>query len=295
VSLLRPHDFPAGAAKRSLGQNFLVDPLAQRRIVDALDASSEDCVVELGPGRGALTRHLLGKVGHLRLIELDRALVGSWQRRVGDRDDTSIVAGDMLKVPLHEAFPQPESALVLGNIPYNITSPVIFRLLQVPRPNRIVLTVQKEVALRLVARPGTSQYGALSVGVQSVSEVELLFSLSARAFRPRPRVDSAVVRIVPITPSPLTPAEERSVRGVVRACFEWRRKQMGRTVRSHPRLGFGKERAALLLDHVAIAHDRRPGTLSPQEFHRLARAVSSLRRGGPLPTAYPEIDCTGAG
>ena len=253
-----------------------MDVVAQRRIVSALGAGVHDTVVELGPGKGALTRHLIGAVRHLRLVEIDRTLADHWRNELAGREDASVVEGDMLRVPLHEAFPDPGGVLVVGNIPYNITSPLIFRLLAPPRPRQAVITVQREVASRLTAAPGTSEYGALTVGVRSVAETEYLFGVAAGAFRPRPKVGSAAVRITPVKPPPLGEREERSLRRVVRACFGWRRKQIGRTLRSHPDLDLGRELAVAVMRSVNIHPEQRPETLSPEDFLALARAVSDV-------------------
>ena len=269
--------------KRFLGQNFLVDRRAQERIVRALGAGAEDDVVELGPGRGALTQHLIGRVRRLRLVELDRRLAAEWRRVLADRDGSTVtvVEGDMLEKDLHHAFPEPEAAFVIGNLPYNITSPVIFRLLERPRPRAAVLTVQAEVAERLTAHPGAGPYGALSVGVQAVADCRLLFRLPPGAFHPRPKVRSAVVRVSPIKPPPLSEYRERSLRKVVRASFSWRRKQLGRTLARHPDLALGRSSAAELLGRLGIAPDARPETLSPPQFIALADQIDAAV--GPLP------------
>lgn len=260
--------------KRSLGQNFLVDREAGQKIVSALGAGPDDSVVELGPGRGALTRHLLGRVRHLRLVELDRDLVDDLRAELGERDDVSVVEGDMMHEPLHHAFLDPGRALVLGAIPYGITSPLVFRLLARPRPRVAVLAVQAEVAERMVAPPGNRAYGALSVGVRSVADCSLLFRLGPEAFRPRPKVRSAVVRITPLRPSLLSERDERALRRVVRGCFAWRRKQLKRTLASRPEFALGVRGAKRLLDDLGIAREARPETLSPEGFVRLARALT---------------------
>jgi len=134
-----------GRAKRSLGQNFLLDANLQRKIVAALGAGPDDEVLEIGPGRGALTRHLVGQVGRLVLVELDDDLAASLALEYGDRPDVDVVHGDVLEVSVTERVDDPERLLVIGNIPYNITTPIIFRLLARPRPRSIVLMVQDEV------------------------------------------------------------------------------------------------------------------------------------------------------
>lgn len=258
-------------AKRSLGQNFLVDANLQRKIVEALGAGPGDEVLEVGPGQGALTRHLAGRVGRLVLVELDDALAAELTRTYAGRTDVEVVHGDVLRVPLEEVVRRPEALRVVGNIPYNITTPILFRLLERPRPLEIVLMVQEEVADRIVAAPGTSAYGALAVGVQSVAEATRLFRVGRGAFRPVPKVESAVVRIRPLRPEPLTLAEERRLRLLVRACFQWRRKQMGKILRDHPDLGLDAEAAAALAADAGVDPADRPERLSPGVFLRMSR------------------------
>jgi len=257
-------------AKRSLGQNFLVDPNLQRKIVDAVGAGPDDEVLEVGPGQGALTGHLAGRVGRLVLVELDDALAGALTQRYAGRDDVEVVHGDVLQVPLERYVRRPEALRVVGNIPYNITTPILFRLLERPRPLEIVLMVQEEVADRIVAGPGTAAYGALAVGVQTVAHAQRLFRVGRNAFRPVPRVESAVVRIRPLRPEPLTPEEEGRLRHLVRAAFQWRRKQMGKILRDHPDLRLGAEEAERVAEAAGVDLQERPERLSPETFVRLS-------------------------
>lgn len=268
----------SGRPKRSLGQNFLVDTNIQRKIVAALGAGVDDEVLEIGPGRGALTRHLAAEVGRLVLVELDDALAAARAEEYAPRPDVTVVHGDVLLVDLAEHLRDPSGVLVIGNIPYNITTPIIFRLLERPRPRDIVLMVQDEVAHRLAADPGTKAYGALSVGVRTVATVRRLFKVKRRAFRPEPGVDSAIVRITPIRPEPLTPAHEDRLRNLVRAAFQWRRKQLRRILRDHPDLGYAPEALEAACAAAGIDPDDRPERLSPEAFVALAAALDATGR-----------------
>lgn len=265
---------PAGRRpRRSLGQNFLVDPNLQRKIVAAVQAGPDDVVLEIGPGRGALTRHLEGVPRHLVLVELDDALAAHWQHAFRERSDVTVVHDDILAVNLAQVVRDPAALKVVGNIPYNITTPILFHLLGRPRPARIVIMVQKEVGDRIVAAPGGRDYGALAVGVQSVAAVRRLFDVSRRAFRPVPRVDSVVIEVVPHAPPVLSESDERGLRRLTRAAFQWRRKQLGRTLRDHPDLALPPPRIAAIADELALDLARRPETLSPAELLDLARAI----------------------
>lgn len=257
-------------AKRSLGQNFLIDRNIQRKIVAALDPGPFDEVVEIGPGRGALTRHLEGAVRRLVLVELDDALAAALEDEYEGRQDVSVIHGDVLETPFLDLLAEPGQAKIIGNIPYNITTPIIFRLLERPRPADIILMVQDEVADRIVAPVGTKAYGALSIGVRSVATAEKLFKVRRRAFRPVPGVDSAILRITPTRPEPLTEGDERTLRRIVRASFQWRRKQLRKILRAHPELGFDPDRAREAAEATGIDLDDRPERLSPSDFIALA-------------------------
>jgi 16S rRNA (adenine1518-N6/adenine1519-N6)-dimethyltransferase len=260
-----------GPAKRSLGQNFLVDANLQYKIVDALGAGPNDDVLEIGPGRGALTRHLIGTVRRLVLVELDDDLAGALEARYGSRDDVEVVHGDVLEVSVRRAFDVWSRVRVVGNIPYNITSPIIFRLLEWPRPRDVVLMVQEEVADRIVASVGTKAYGALSVGVRAVAIAEKLFKVGRGAFRPVPGVDSAVIRLTPR--SPVADFDEERLRTLVRAAFQWRRKQLRKILRDHPDLRVGADRAEAILEAEGLDPAVRPERLSPEAFVSLSEAL----------------------
>lgn len=260
--------------KRSLGQNFLVDPNLQRKIVEALDVSEDEALVEIGPGRGALTRHLVGSCRRLVLIELDDQLAADLAASYGDRSDVQILHQDVLTVDLASLFPGGAPFRVVGNIPYNITAPIIFKLLERPRPSEILLMVQKEVAERLVAPPGTSEYGALSVGVRTLATCERVLAVPRTAFRPAPNVDSVVVRIRPHDPPPLSALREVELRRLTRAAFQWRRKQLQKTLRDHPDLALDRARVDGIAGATGWDLTRRPETLAPEDFVRLSELVA---------------------
>ena len=275
-------------AKKSLGQNFLVDPNIQRKIVEALGAGPGDEVLEIGPGTGALTRHLAGSVRRLIAVELDDRLAESLREEFADAPGVEIVHADALKLDLGELVEDVAALKVVGNIPYNITTPLIFWLIgREVRPERIVLMVQKEVADRILAPVGGKAYGALSVGVRTIAEVERLFIVGRGAFRPVPGVDSAVIRITPLRPAPLDPEEERDLRALTRAAFAWRRKQLQKILRAAPGYGLDPEEVASVAAAAGVEPTGRPESLDPDAFIRLARA---LRAAG-----YPRGDAADVG
>ena len=253
-------------AKRRLGQHFLSDRRILERIADALDATSHDTVLEIGPGPGGLTEVLAGRVGTLVAIEKDAELIAGLRATVAN---ATIVEADALEADWH-AIAGPDF-LVAGNIHYNITSPLIDKALTPPRPRRIVFLVQREVADRVGAAPGSEAYGALSVGVQAVARAERLFTVAAGAFHPRPRVDSAVLRLTPLAAPLVGDAEVAPFRRLVVGLFGFRRKQIGRGLRELT--GWSADRVEEALGVAGIDPRVRPETVAPGPFVALLRSL----------------------
>jgi len=254
--------------RKSLGQHFLNDRRILGRIAEALGLTGSELVIEIGPGRGALTEILLSHARHVIAIEYDRALAALLRDRYARDDRVTIVERDVLEVNFGE-LAKGEYALV-GNVPYYITTPIIFRGLTTPRPSRAVYLVQREVAERIVAPPGDREYGALSVNVQALAIAELLFRVPRGAFQPPPRVDSAVLRLTPRADPVIAPTEENQYRSFVQAAFGMRRKQMRRVVRELWQLD--ADHAERVLALAGIGPAVRPETLSPEAFANLLRA-----------------------
>ncbi|MDQ6886368.1 MAG: 16S rRNA (adenine(1518)-N(6)/adenine(1519)-N(6))-dimethyltransferase RsmA [Gemmatimonadota bacterium] len=263
---------PAGMppVRKSLGQHFLHDRNVLARIADALGLSREETVVEIGPGRGALTDLLSARAGRVVAIEIDRALAGLLRERYSGSNVT-VIEGDVLDVEL--GVVAGGGYVLAGNVPYYITTPILFHAMRPPRPSRALYLVQREVAERMAAPPGGREYGALSVNVQALARVELLFHVPRSAFQPQPRVDSAVVRVTPREIPLVSPALESRFRPFVIAAFGLRRKQMRRVVRTVERMDVAG--ASQLLLACGIDGERRPETLSPEEFSALVAALES--------------------
>ena len=253
-------------AKRRLGQHFLTDPRILQRIADALGATDADTVLEIGAGPGGLTEVLAARAGRLIAIEKDADLVPALRARV---PDATVVEADALEADWH-ALAGPDG-LVAGHIRYNITSPLIDKALAPPRPARIVFLVQKEVADRVGAEPGGEAYGALSVGVQAVARAERLFIVPAGAFYPRPKVDSAVLRLTPLAVPIVANEEVEPFRRLVVGLFGFRRKQLGRGLRQLT--GWDARRVGAVLALAGIDASARPETVSPAAFAALLRAL----------------------
>ena len=255
-------------AKRRLGQHFLTDPRLLARIADALEAGPEDTVLEIGPGQGGLTEPLRERAGRVIAIEKDRDLVPGLRFRFPALE---VIEGDALDVDWHVLSSAGSNLLVTGNIPYNITSPLIDKALLPPRPRRIVFLVQREVAERVTATAGTREYGALTIGVQSVARAERLFAVPAGAFHPRPKVDSAVLRLTPLPDPLVSDAERESFRVFVVGLFGFRRKQLLRAMREFT--GWNAEVAAAVLARAGLPESVRPEVLTPLEFVGLHRTL----------------------
>lgn len=253
-------------AKRRLGQHFLSDPRILGRIADALDAGPDDTVLEIGPGPGGLTGALVERAGRVIALEKDHELVPTLRERF---PGIAVVEGDALDLDWH-ALAGPRF-LVAGNIPYNITSPLIDKALTPPRPERVVFLVQKEVADRVTAAPGGSAYGALSVGVQAVARAERLFTVPAGAFQPRPKVDSAVLRLTRRDPPLVPDAEVGRFRRLVVGTFAYRRKQLGRALRELT--GWPPEAVVAALAQAGLDPQARPETVAPAGFVALLAAL----------------------
>jgi len=253
--------------KRRLGQHFLHDPRILNRLAEALGATPDDTVLEIGPGPGGLTEALVRVAGRVVAIEKDAEIIPGLRARV---PGAVIVEGDALELDWGELAGGP-GGLVTGNIPYNITSPLLDKALTPPRPRRIVFLVQKEVALRVGAAPGSKEYGALTVGIQAVAKTEVLFTVPAGAFTPVPKVDSAALRLEPLSHPLISDDQVRSFRASVVGLFGFRRKQLVRAVRELT--GWDAERAAGAVEGAGLSPTVRPEVLSPPEFLRLHMAL----------------------
>ncbi|MEO7083328.1 MAG: 16S rRNA (adenine(1518)-N(6)/adenine(1519)-N(6))-dimethyltransferase RsmA [Gemmatimonadaceae bacterium] len=269
----RDGDIAAGRGpvpiRKSLGQHFLTDRRILERIVASLELNGTQTVVEIGPGRGSLTSILLPLCGKLVLIEYDRALAARLREKYADTPNVTVVEADVLTVSLAEAAGSEPFRLV-GNVPYYITTPILFHALARPRPERAVYLVQREVAERIVAEPGSRQYGALSVNVQALAKAKILFRVAPGAFNPPPKVESAVIRIEPRDLPAVPAAAEEEFRRLVIDSFGLRRKQLRRVLRTVWRVS--PEQAEAALTACGIDPAARPETLSAEQFAALLAA-----------------------
>jgi 16S rRNA (adenine1518-N6/adenine1519-N6)-dimethyltransferase len=252
--------------KRYLGQHFLIDPSVITRIVEAASLTTEDLVVEIGPGTGELTRMLSKHVKKVIAIEIDERLYSRMKGQLAGCGNVELVLGDALDYP-YETLPE---FTVVANIPYYITTPLLFRLIASKQNLRsLTLTVQKEVAERIVASPGGKDYGVLSLMVQYHAVPDLHFFVSRKAFRPQPEVDSAVIRIQILQEPAVSVKDEKMFFRIIKTAFSQRRKMLSNSLASI------RSDTKEWLREAGIDPDRRPETLSIGEFARLS---DSLRR-----------------
>ena len=259
------------APRRRWGQNFLCDPAVARRIVETADIGPRTIALEIGPGLGALTDELAARAGRLYLIEVDPGLAGRLVQRYADDPRVRVVMGDVLALPLDDVVPD-ERVTVVANLPYNIASPILFRLLDLrARFPRAVVMLQREMATRLVARPGGADYGVTSVLLQTYADVRIAFGVSRRSFLPRPDVDSAVVDVRWSAAPRVDVGDAGLFRDVVRAAFGQRRKMLRNALAT---LATARgATATTVLERAGIASTARAETLDLDAFARLARAL----------------------
>ncbi len=264
-------------ARKALGQHFLTHPPLLEKIAAVTAADPSHVVLEIGPGKGALTEALLNRGATVVAIERDERMRAMLTRRFSGRE-LVLVVGDALAMDWH-ALVQPwvatgKSWLIAGNIPYNITSPLLAIALTPPLPASVTFLVQREVADRIVALPGSHDYGALSIGIQAMATPERVFVIPKGAFAPPPKVDSAVLHLVPRDP-PLVAAEGvLAFRRLVTSLFSYRRKRMVKALREAT--GVSAEAAMAILQAAGIDGELRPENVDVPGFLRLQRQLEQL-------------------
>ncbi|AKF93643.1 16S rRNA (adenine(1518)-N(6)/adenine(1519)-N(6))-dimethyltransferase RsmA [Brevibacillus laterosporus] len=268
--------------KKSLGQNFLTDINILHNIIDAAKLSKDKAVIEIGPGIGALTEQLCRAAGKVMAIEIDQRLLPILEDTLSPYDNITVVHGDVLKLDVGALIAEHLSGCsgvsVVANLPYYVTTPILMGLLESGiQLDHIVVMIQKEVAERIAAKPGTKDYGSLSVAAQFYAETSIEMIVPASVFIPRPNVDSAVIKLS-IRKQPIVEvADEKLFFRVVKASFAQRRKTLQNNLVTNY---FGKEKkeqALQALEEADILPSRRGETLSIQEFATLANTIHRLQ------------------
>lgn len=264
--------FPA----KGMGQHFLVDPRVVQRIVEAVAPAPRETVLEIGAGFGALTEALVMRGVTVIAIERDRRLGRALNDQFGDRPDLRLMVDDILHVDWASFGAGP--FVVVGNLPYMITSPILDRLVRHrAQISRAVVTVQREVAQRIAAPPGTKTFGALSCFVQAHWVPEMVLEIAPKSFWPQPEATSATLRLTPRTPPLVTEADLEPLTTVVQACFQHRRKTLVNGLLTQE-LGLTRDQALALIQAAGLDPQQRPETVPVPAFVALARAWSRTRR-----------------
>lgn len=261
---------------KSLGQNFLIDENILKKTVSVAEMTPDDFVLEIGPGLGTLTAALASRAQKVVAVEIDRGMIPVLQETTAGLDNVEIVEGDVLKIDLDRVAAENFSGRpfkVVANLPYYITTPVVTKLLSARLPIAVmVFMVQKEVARRMTAPPGSKEYGALSVAVQFYSNASLEFRVPPSAFMPRPKVESAVVKLKVAGRPSVSVDDPELFFKVVRLAFLHRRKTLANAL-SMGGLGLDREKISLVLAGLGIDPGRRGETLSIPEFAKVSNGL----------------------
>lgn len=262
--------------KKSLGQNFLIDPNILRNIVGHADLTKDSAAIEVGPGIGALTEHLAREAGHVVSFEIDQRLLPVLEDTLSPYDNIDIVHSDILKADvetiINTKLADYKDIMVVANLPYYVTTPILMKLLMEDLPLRgMVVMMQKEVADRISAKPGTKAYGSLSIAVQYYMSAEIAMIVPKTVFMPQPNVDSAVLRLLRHDTPPVIVQDEDFFFTVTKASFAQRRKTILNNLQSQLPNGKANKEAILeALEAANIDPRRRGETLSLQEFGKLS-------------------------
>lgn len=267
--------------KKSFGQNFLTDLNVLNNIVTAADITKDDNVIEIGPGIGALTEQLAQAAGEVLALEIDSDLIPVLNEVLAPYDNVTVLNQDVLEANLpaliQKQFTDPTKPVkVVANLPYYITSPILMNLLASPVDwAAICVMMQKEVAQRLTAAPGTKQYGALTLAIEYQMDAKIAFDVSRRVFVPAPNVDSAIIVLTPRKqPLAVQPFDKQKLFGFIRGCFAHRRKSLCNNLRGVVgKQPSTKDKMAAILDRLGISPQIRPERLTLDQFITLANAL----------------------
>lgn len=264
--------------QKKYGQNFLIDTHVLNKIVDAAGITDEDLVLEIGPGIGTLTQYLAERAGRVIAVEIDRNLIPILQDTLSEYDNVTVINEDILKLDLERLVREENGGRpikVAANLPYYITTPIIMGLLEKRVPvDSITVMVQKEVAMRMQAGPGTKDYGALSLAVQYYAEPYLAANVPQNCFIPRPDVSSAVIRLKVHDDPPVKVKNEKLLFDLIRASFNQRRKTLLNSLSNSQTLSFAKAEIAEAMEKAGLAANVRGEALTLEQFAALADALS---------------------
>lgn len=271
LEILRKYDFHF---QKKYGQNFLIDPNKLEAIVDAAKVGEEDCVLEIGPGIGTLTQYLAGRAGSVIAVEIDQALIPILKDTLSDYHNVTVINEDILKVDIARLSQKKNAGKpfkVVANLPYYITTPIVMGLFESRVPlSSITIMVQKEVAERMQAAPGSKDYGALSLAVQYYSDQKIVANVPPNCFIPRPNVGSAVIRLTRYEKPPVRVEDEKFFFSLIRASFNQRRKMLANGLGNAPGLPVSREDVREALLAMGLSENVRGETLTLEQFARLS-------------------------
>ena len=269
------------AFQKKFGQNFLIDPHVLDKIIASANITKEDCVIEIGPGIGSVTQALLENAGKVISIEIDDQLIPILTEQFGHHEHFRLIHKDCLKVDLKKLIEEESpgrKVKVVANLPYYITTPIIMTLLENELPiESITVMVQKEVADRLASKPGSKQYGAITVSVNYFADSYLVANVPRNCFMPRPNVDSAVIKLSLHDEPIVKVGNIKQMFRIIKAAFLLRRKTLLNTLAAHGELGIEKDKLKEILDASGIGAQTRGETLSIEDFARLSDFIDANR------------------
>ncbi|HHT88587.1 MAG TPA: 16S rRNA (adenine(1518)-N(6)/adenine(1519)-N(6))-dimethyltransferase RsmA [Clostridiales bacterium] len=278
IEILKKYSF---VFQKKFGQNFLIDNHVIEKIIRAADITKDDFVLEIGPGIGTLTQHLCENSGHVLAIEIDRRLIPILEETLSDYDNVTILNEDILKVDiasLVKDYNDNKPVKIVANLPYYITTPIIMDIFEKHIPlSGVTVMIQKEVADRIQAKPGSKDYGALSLAVQYYAKPGIIANVPPNCFMPRPKVGSAVINLIPYKNPPYHVENEKLLFSLIRASFNQRRKTLVNGIFNYEGLDFNKEDIVKVLDDLGIARDIRGEDLSLEQFVAIANHLYVIK------------------
>lgn len=256
--------------RKSYGQNFLIDAHVLDKIVSAAEIDSDTDVLEIGPGIGTLTQYLAESAKSVTAVEIDDKLIPILEKTLAEYDNVRVIHGDILKQDIAELF-EGRHFKIVANLPYYITTPIIMSLLESHVPaDSITVMIQKEVAERMMASPGTKDYGALSLAVQFYAEPYLAANVPPNCFMPRPNVGSAVIRLKRLEEPPVQVKDEKLMFKLIRAAFNQRRKTLANAVKNFEGLSFSREEVEEGIKNIGLDVRIRGEAMSLEQFAKLS-------------------------
>lgn len=275
IEVLQKYNF---SFQKKFGQNFLIDPHVLDKIIAAAEITKDDFVLEIGPGIGTLTQYLAEAAREVVAVEIDSTLIPILEDTLSAYDNVSVINEDVLKVDLRKLAEERNGGKpikVVANLPYYITTPIIMSLFESHVPLKsLTVMVQKEVALRMQAGPGTKDYGALSLAVQCYASPYLAANVPPNCFMPRPNVGSAVIRLTRFEETPVQVKDEKLLFRLIRASFNQRRKTLQNGLVNSQELDFTKEQVAAAIATLGVSPSVRGEALTLEQFAALANALS---------------------